>query len=98
MWPRLHPYLCQARCELYVNARSIALEFGGLLLVATYAIGYALGDMRWLTGRMVATDPREQAAEAEAAEVSFLVEAVHEDAPAGPERQPPTGPDAPVNS
>ena len=83
-----------------MNARSIALEFGGLLLVATYAIGYALGDMRWLTGRMVAADPREQAAEAEAAEVSFLVDeaAVHEDAPAGLERQPPTGPDAPVNS
>ena len=84
----------KARCELYVNARSIALEFGVLLLVATYAIGYALGDMRWLIGRIVAADPMEQAAEAEAAEAAETAVLVVYDAAL--ERQPPLGPDAPV--
>ena len=89
----------KARCELYVNARSIALEFGVLLLVATYAIGYALGDMRWLIGRIVAADPMEQAAEAEAAEAAETAVLVVHDAGLQPlQRQTPLGSDAPVNA
>ena len=89
-----HSGVCRkARCALYANARSIALEFGVLLLVATYAIGYALGDMRWVIGNIVATDPRERAAEAEAeAEAAVLV--VHD---AALQRQPSLGA-APVNA
>ena len=89
-----HSGVCRkARCALYANARSIALEFGVLLLVATYAIGYALGDMRWVIGNIVAADPRERAAEAEAeAEAAVLV--VHD---AALQRQPPLGA-APVNA
>ena len=92
----------KGRCALYVNARSIALEFGVLLLVATYAIGYALGDMRWVIGRIVAADPMEQAAEAEAAEAAEAAETavlVVHDAGLQVQRQPPlVGPDAPVNA
>ena len=87
----------KARCLVFVNSRSIALEFGVLLLIATYAVGYAVGDMRWVIGRIVAADPMEQAAQAEAAEQAeqAAVLVVND---TGLERQPPLGPDAPVHS
>jgi len=38
----------KGECRLYENARSIALEFGLLYLVAAYMATYALPDMRWV--------------------------------------------------
>ena len=48
----------KSTCGLYENARSIALEFGCLFLMAAYGTTYALADLRWslrLTRRESAT-------------------------------------------
>lgn len=73
-------------CALYANARSIALEFGVLFLVATYVIGFGLGDMKWVLGQIVADSPME------AAEAAMLV------GPDGERRPAPLVGEAPVNA
>ena len=40
----------KSRCDLYANARSVALEFGALLLFASYVTTYAVRDTGWVLG------------------------------------------------
>ena len=52
-----HEGVCEKKeCRLFQYSRSIALEFGALLLVSTYAITYGLADARMLTSLSASYD------------------------------------------